>query len=398
MTVATAQPDRSPRGVGREDDRIQRVVATLPFVLLGLSLAFSLAGGAGDRLPWIIAITSITVALRVWWQFASSKPSARVAGFIVNLLLTFVLICLSPVFGVYAFAGYLDAVVVFTGAAEVYALVAAASLNALAQSGGLAGVARYPWLFAFLVIANGGLAVVMVQVDRHRQRTVTRLEKALSDLEQAHQVNAELQAQLVDQAKGAGKLEERQRVSREIHDTVAQGLIALIRQIEAAGEAASFAEARPILDRADRTARDSLAEARRAVSALASPSLDQADLPQAIEDLVTNWADDNTVRTEVKILGRPVTSAGDADLFRVCQEALANVSKHSQADSVEVALAYGESLTLLVRDDGQGFTHLPERCGHGLRGMQDRLRSAGGHLVIDTKEGHGCTVTATIPL
>lgn len=97
--------------------------------------------------------------------------------FVVNLGLTFLLISLSPLFGVYAFVGYLDAVAIFSGPVQLYALVAAGSLNALAQSGGPASALRQPVVFAFLLAANCGLAVAMVQIDKHRQRTVDRLRQ-----------------------------------------------------------------------------------------------------------------------------------------------------------------------------------------------------------------------------
>ena len=320
-------------------------------------------------------------------------------GFVLNLVLTLVLVSMSPLYGLYAFVGYLDAVAVFTGPGQVWALVAAGSLNALAQSGGPEGAARGPWLFALLLLANGGLAVVMVQVDRRRQLTVTRLRQALADLEDARRVNDALQEQLVDQAKESGVLEERQRLSREIHDTVAQGLIAVLRQIEAASEAPTLSDARGVLERADRTARDCLAEARRAVSALASPWLDEADLAMALRSLVAEWSDANGIRSLFRAVGRPVATPHDADLLRICQEGLANVAKHAGGTAVEVLLTYSDAvLRLDVCDDGRGFSPADTAPGHGLRGVRERLAAVGGELTLTTAEGGGCTMTATIPL
>lgn len=320
-------------------------------------------------------------------------------GFVANLVLTLVLVTLSPLYGLYAFVGYLDAVVAFTGPGQAWALVAAGSLNALAQSGGPEGAIQRPWLFAFLLLANGGLAVVMVQVDRHRQVTLVLMRQAMADLEDARRANEALQAQLLDHARDSGVMEERQRLSREIHDTVAQGLIALLRQIEAASEASTTDAAHTALAQADRTARDSLAEARRAVSALASPRLDDADLPTALGTLTSSWSDLTGINSSFRLVGRPAASRHDPGLVRICQEALSNAAKHSSAARVRVVLTYtGPAIQLEVCDDGVGFHPAQAAGGHGLRGARERVAAAGGTLTIDTREGGGCTMTAVVPL
>lgn len=388
------------RAASADDDRLHIAMAVVPYLLLGLALAGTLAlGGFGaGLLPWLIGATALAVCYRVWWQLWCATPRARVVGFVANFALTLVLVSLSPLYGLYAFVGYLDAVVVFSGTAQAWALVAAGSLNALAQSGGPEGALRRPWLFAFLLLANGGLAVVMVQVDRHRQATVTTLRQTLVELEDARRANESLQTQLLDQAKGSGALEERQRLSREIHDTVAQGLIALIRQIEAASAAATVTKSREILDLADRTARDSLAEARRAVDALASPLLDDADLATAIKGLVVGWSELTGLDATFRATGPRRSSAHDADLLRICQEGLSNVAKHSGGTRVDVQLDYAEAtIRLDVCDDGPGFAPGTIATGHGLRGIRERVATAGGELILGTSEGGGCTVSVVLP-
>lgn len=388
----------SPPGVS-----LGRVLAWAPFTLLGL--AFVITAIVDDRFPgstwfvWLIALTAATAALRTWWQRHARSRTARITCFVVNLLLTLGLLTLSPLYGVYAFVGYLDAVAVFTGAAQPAALVAAASLNALAQSGGPQGALDRPVIFGFLLVANGALAVFMVQVDGNRQRTVTRLERALGDLTEAERVNAELHHQLIQQAKESGTLEERQRVSREIHDTVAQGLIALLRQIEAAAEAGTVQEARRHLCDADATARESLAEARRAVAALASPRLDDADLPEALHTLVAGWSASTGVAAAFQVTGRPAAGPHAADLLRVCQEGLSNVARHAGASRVDVTLSYlPDEVRLSVQDDGTGLSsESGAPSGAGLPGMRHRMVAAGGDLTLHTPEGGGCVLTAVIP-
>ncbi|NNG18523.1 sensor histidine kinase [Naumannella sp. ID2617S] len=386
-----------------EDRRVRQALAAAPFLLLALSLGFTVATEGrpvpGERMFWIVAVTLAALALRLWWQLASGSPRQRVVGFVVNLALTLVLITLSPLFGVYAFAGYLDAVAVFSGPGQVYALIAVGSLNALAQSGGPSGAVVQPVVFGFLLVANCGLAVAMVHIDKHRQRTVGRLQRTLAELAQANRANAALQEQVVDQARAAGILEERQRLSREIHDTVAQGLIALLRQIEAASESTTIEVARARLARADATARDSLAEARRAVQALASPRLDGADLPHALQVLVSGWSEASGRAATFGCAGTPVATPHDADLLRICQEALANVTKHAGDARVTVTLGYGDDqVTLDVQDDGAGFDPVLPGAGHGLPGMRERAREAGGALTLTTAEGDGCAIRAAIPL
>ncbi len=398
-TAVTATP--TPLAHPPQTERwLARGLAALPFVTLGVSFLFTVAVGGraleADRWPWLLATIAAVLALRVW-MLRASPGRERVAGFAANLVLTLVLVSISPLFGVYAFVGYLDAGAALPGRGQPLGLMAAASLNALAQSGGPLGAAGNPSLFLFLLLANSGLAVGMVQIDRHRQQTVTRLQAALEELEQAQRLNETLQQQLVEQARTSGMLDERARLSRDIHDTVAQGLIAVLRQIEAASEASSLVDARAVLDRADRTARDCLGEARRAVAALASPLLDDADLPCALTSLCSTWSTDTGIAARFRAVGDIASSPHDADLLRICQEALANVARHSGASGVEVSLVdHGDRLLLTVHDDGAGFD--PQtKPGSGLPGIRERLRNVGGLLTIDCPESGGCVLTAEVP-
>lgn len=234
--------------------RLPWLVPVGPCALLALSLVIVLATGGSaviERWPTILTLCAVTLAYRIWWHLTTAPRGVRIAAFVINLVLTLALIWLHPLFGVYAFAGYLDAVVLFHGPGLAPALIAVASLNALAQSGGPDAVMRQPLIFAFLLPVNGVLANAMVNIDKRRQETLTRLQRTLQELEDARKINDLLQHQLIRQAREAGAQAERQRLAREIHDTVAQGLIALLRQIEAATEAPSLVEARHLLDKAD---------------------------------------------------------------------------------------------------------------------------------------------------
>jgi signal transduction histidine kinase len=232
-----------------------------------------------------------------------------------------------------------------------------------------------------------------IQHDRQRDETVARLEAALEE-------NAGLHAQLLVQAREAGTLDERQRMAREIHDTLAQGLAGIITQVQAAQRSwHSPDRARPHLDRALNLARDSLAEARRSVQALAPRQLDDAHLPDALSDLAERWATGTDVELRIEVTGDrvPLSPAIEIALFRVVQESLTNVAKHAQAARVGLTLSYLDDVVLLdVRDDGRGMTGTPKR-GFGLNSMRQRIRSVGGTMEIESAPGEGTAISVSVP-
>ena len=159
-------------------------------------------------------------------------------------------------------------------------------------------------------------------------------------------------------------LDERQRMAREIHDTIAQGLAGIITQLEAAGQARR--PARPTgsgtSDNATRLARESLTEARRSVRAIGPEPLETAQLPDALAELVDRWsrAERRTGRDHHHRTIRPMHPEIEVALLRTAQEALANVAKHASASRVGLTLSYMEDVvTLDVRDDGAGFAGPP---------------------------------------
>lgn len=149
---------------------------------------------------------------------------------------------------------------------------------------------------------------------------------------------------------------------------------------------------------ADAAARDALGEARRAVRALASPRLDDNDLPLALDDLLGQWRSASGIDAELRMQGTPVASRHDDDLLRVGQEALANAARHARASWVEVTLDYrADAVALTVRDDGVGFDPQATLPGNGLRGLRARMERVGGSLHLTRAPGDGATVTARAP-
>ena len=264
-----------------------------------------------------------------------------------------------------------------------------------------------------------------------RRRVITELAAANRRLEAMMAENTGLHAQLLTQAREAGVLEERQRMAREIHDTLAQGLTGIITQLEAARQARHRAPraAQPgragehgrdgrdgrdgppadwdrRVGNAARLARDSLAEARRSVRALRPPALDNdTKLPEALADVTDRWSAVSGVPVTVTTTGtaRGLHPEVEVTLLRVAQEALANVAKHASASRVGLTLSYmDDEVTLDVRDDGTGFRppgpgERAAGSGFGLTAMRQRVTRLAGHLEIESEPGGGTAVSAQVP-
>ena len=213
--------------------------------------------------------------------------------------------------------------------------------------------------------------------------------------------------ELVERARCTGMAEERARLAREIHDTLAQGFVSVLTQLEAAGQSLTGGppEAVERVRRASDIARSSLAEARRSVQALRPGALESAPLHEAIERVVARWSADAAVTTEVTVTGTatPLPPNTEVTLLRAAQEALANVARHSNATSVAVTLSYlGDAVVVDVHDDGCGFDVDAPRNGSGggfgLQALRERVDALGGYFGLESEVGKGTTVTVHIPV
>ena len=211
---------------------------------------------------------------------------------------------------------------------------------------------------------------------------------------------------LVEKARESGVSDERARLAREIHDTLAQGFVSVLTQLEAASEplARSPEEVVERVERASRIARASLGEARRSMQALRPVALETAPLPEAIERVVARWSDDAMVPAQVTISGRApsLSPSVEVTLLRATQEALANVARHAHATAVSVTLSFlGDSVVLDVYDDGRGFdpgAPASGSGGFGLEALRQRVDASGGFFGIESEPGRGTTVTVHIPV
>jgi len=214
-------------------------------------------------------------------------------------------------------------------------------------------------------------------------------------------------ARLYEQARLSATLAERNRLARELHDTIAQGLTAVTMQLEAAqrGFERDPNRARVRVTRAHELAREALADVRRSVWTLAAPLVDGNALSAALEDLTARFGARTGLNANYAHSGPPIQldHAAATQVLRIVQEALLNIEKHARANAVQVgsAMEHG-SLQVWVRDDGVGFAaglppeHVASGNGFGLLSLHERARLAGGTLQVESAPGAGTVVSVTI--
>jgi len=200
------------------------------------------------------------------------------------------------------------------------------------------------------------------------------------------------------QSRQAAVMAERNRLARDIHDTLAQGFTGVIMQLEAAKGAAArdeLAVAAEHIKRADDLARLSLGEARRSVRALRPRSLREGNLCMAMEDLLKRMSDGTELRAEFNAGGdeRVIPRDWEEGLLRIAQESLTNTIKHAKAANFRANLRFGpEKIQLQLADDGRGFDPQAENEGFGLIGMKERIDQMGGKFILRSKPGQGTEI------
>lgn len=199
-------------------------------------------------------------------------------------------------------------------------------------------------------------------------------------------------------------ISERNRLAREIHDTLAQGLTGVIVQLEAAEDARSRdldIEAGAHIARARELAAASLREARRSVHAIRPEALSRMDLCAALADLVDKATSRTSLAGSVSVEGdsRPLPKSWEDNLLRIAQEALTNVQRHARATEFHARLAFAsDSLQLALDDNGQGFDPNQKPDGFGLRGMRERVEAMGGSLTVESRPGSGTRIAVVLTL
>jgi signal transduction histidine kinase len=256
---------------------------------------------------------------------------------------------------------------------------------------------RNPTIWVFLFTALGAITLgvwitAIIGQSTRRRQLIEQLEAT--------------QAELAAAERRAGILEERQRLARDIHDTLAQGFTSIVMHLEAADQALpdDLDTLQKHLDRARETARTSLEQARRVVNALRPHSLDQRSLLDAIERTAVRWQEETGIPLTTTITGDPIPLHPDIEvtLLRATQEALANIRKHAQATAVQITLSYIDDVVVLdVQDNGVAFAGAaasPLSGGYGLQAMRERAEQCGGSVTLESEPGEGTTVVVSIPI
>jgi signal transduction histidine kinase len=271
------------------------------------------------------------------------------------------------------------------------ALTAAAAIVSYAGHGAALnpGVFIGPLLGAAVAVATVLGYQALYRESERRRRLIEELIETREELAAAE--------------RHAGTLAERERLAREIHDTLAQGLSSIQLLLRAAERALPpDAPAAGHIERARRAAQDNLAEARRFVRALAPPDLEHGSLAAALERLCAPGAGP---RVRFSVSGTPVAlpTPYEVALLRIAQSALANTVRHAGASRAEITLSFMDgSVTLDVVDDGRGFDPAAVRPssegGFGLPAMRSRARSLGGAFTVESAPGQGTAVAVSLPL
>ncbi|MDT0300905.1 sensor histidine kinase [Streptomonospora wellingtoniae] len=437
------------RDLALREERLRRLTASVPYILLAASTVLTLAMRdlSAARLLETLGLVILTAALL--WTMTGLNPEwttrpRPMGAFVAALIVMIAVLSTRGIWfaGFFGFVGYVYSWTFLRGRWRFVGVAATAAVTVTAYMGGLPDpTPSSVLLYLFFVASVAGLVAVFslvgeVTADRsdERRRMVERLRETIRENEGLH-------AQLLVQAREAGAHDERERMAREIHDTLAQGFVGIITQLQAAERAedrvgaeggetaggrtgpAGAAEA----DRAERgirtanairLARENLAEARRSVHALRPAPLQAAPLPGALAALTAEWSRLNGVPADFTATGpvRPLHGEVEAALLRTVQEALANVARHAEAARVRVTLSYAEDVVLLdVHDDGAGFgpplpaEPAPEEGaahgrtpggtdgGFGTTSMRQRVTRLAGTLAIESRPGAGTVVSASVP-
>ncbi|WP_338071618.1 sensor histidine kinase [Actinomadura bangladeshensis] len=357
------------------------------FLLLAASASrLVVRHGLGGTTPALLALSGVLAvgyaAGVVGWDALGRR--GRLGWLLAVVACWLVLVAMAPSFAWCAVPLFFAALRLLSPRAAVIAVVV------LTGAVVFAGVYLADRVDPSLVLAPLAVAAMAAVIFLELQRLIDELVRTRGELAASQ--------------RAAGVLEERERLSREIHDTLAQGLTSMGILLQAADRQWDTAPdaARRHLRRATEAAAANLEEARHFVRALAPPALASGSLAAALGELAGPADAEPRVRFRVEGEEYPVDVEVQAALLRVAQGAVANAREHAAADTVVITLTYlGEAVSLDVADDGSGFD--PEDAapapgrGYGIRAMRDRLAEVGGVLTVESAPGAGTVVAATVP-
>ncbi|TCC23946.1 sensor histidine kinase [Kribbella speibonae] len=374
------------------------------WVLLGMTLAMSFLGELGAVRQALFAGT--VVVLGAAYQFVGLRAirfRRALPAYAYRLVL---IACLMVLIGIYPQSVFL----MFIASAQIWLLNEdireGIGLSLLLVLG--VGTAQLwnagwgwdafwsilPWMLVSLVVSLlfGIWIEKVITQSQQRAELIEQLESARDELAEAHH--------------SAGVMAERERMAREIHDTLAQGMTSIVMLAQAASAELSRggvdgAGAR--LAAIEDTARENLAEARALVAAFTPVALSEATLTEVLRRQAERFAAETGVDVQVS-LDLPddevaaLPQAQQVVLLRSAQEALANVRKHAAATQVLITLGLSDGRVWIeIRDDGSGFTPGTVSGGFGLSAMRGRVEESGGTVEVESTPGRGTRVQVLIP-
>lgn len=401
MTTSTA-PSAAPKNVVGQERWF--------FLFLTLVYAFmyvwAISSSAELRSPGRFVIFTVLINLHIALHWFSSKfiKKNRVGPYlVVQGILAFVLVLLAnsigPLMGLYL--GLIGAAVGMLRPNQrltltvVGAYLGLSAINYIFISG---YQAMFWWALAVLPMT----AFVVIYVTLYSRQAEAR--------EQAQELLLELQASHRQLAEYATRVEEltrsteRQRMARELHDTLAQGLAGLILQLEAADShlgSQNPARAQTIIQQAMARARTTLSESRRVIDDLRASTTGREDLAEALGAEVEHFKSATGLPCALALALPPALPPSLTEpILRTVAEGLTNVLRYAQAHQAWVRLTHtATQLEIEVRDDGRGFNPDDLPAGHyGLLGLQERARLAGGTLTIASQPGQGTSLKLVLPL
>lgn len=388
-------------------------------LLICLTVTILVVDHTVAEIVWMIVLTILSVGWHCWWRFiypgryGDSKfrdtPIAMSLHMIGMAIFWYLSVQVSDIFiyalsGIYGLFFYMLPIGWAIIEMLIFSVVVVLTINQRTLGGVDFWNSDSLIFISFLVVGSlFGLWINGIINQSHQRREL---------LEELERTRGELAAS----ERKAGQLAERQRLAQDIHDTLAQGFISIVMNLETAVPLIQNDKPKHHVDIATQTARDSLAQARYVVNDLRPRSLEKSNsLPEAIQRVAARWEREGETAVTVTITGDhiPLPDGTDVALLRATQEALANVRKHANAQTVQITLSYmGDVVILDVQDDGCGVAAKEERRetgkesravnlisgGYGLVAMEERLARLNGSVVLESERGEGTTLMVSIPI
>ncbi|MCU1519564.1 MAG: ATPase [Pseudarthrobacter sp.] len=374
----------SPARLGRIDAAVHLGFAVL---LVASAVRYAMRHSLQDNVL-VLGLAGTVCAVYAVITVLARQRQPWAVWMLVLVAVWAVLVIAAPSFAWCSFAIFFLCRTAFTGAVGY----AAAGATAAATAVGLFRLSDGTDLAMLLGPLAVGVMLTLIY---------DRIEHHAAEQRRLHAEVSLAQGQLAASERRAGTIAERERVSREIHDTVTQGLASSLLLLEAADRSWPGQAARQELTQATGLLRRNLAETRSLVHDLASPGLDAAPLPEALHLAAAQYVPD----ARLLVTGEPrdVPAEVRHTLLRVVQSAAANIQQHADATATTLTLGFlPDSVTLDIHDDGTGFDPSaaapPSNAGgYGLRAMRQRVEQLGGVFAVESSPGEGTIIAAQLP-